>query len=174
MDQNNRQKVVWLALGIVVGLCVSYVWPHETVYAGTADSNDKFTIMTIESGGVLGTVESVFILDFLTSQLVGATIDPSSGKFTRFYARNIAADFGIRARAKPVYAMAGGRVPFAVGGQQNVASGCIYISELASGRVGAYAYPFDGVGGVLPGRGIKGFPIVPMDSFPFREVSVTE
>ena len=174
MDKNDRQKIVWLCMGVVIGLCVSYVWPHETVYAGTSDSNDKFTITTVEAGGVLGTVESIFILDYLTSQLVGATIDTRTGKFTRFYARNIAADFGVRARSKPVYSMASGHAPFAIGGQQNVANGCIYISELGSGRVGAYAYPYDGVGGVQPTSGIKAFPIVPLDSFPFREVSVAD
>jgi hypothetical protein len=174
MNQQHRQRYVWLTLGIAIGWCVSQIWPHETIHAGTSDRNDKFTIMTVESGGVLGDVETVFILDFLTSQLVGATVEPSTGKFQRFYARNIAPDFNINVRSRPVYAMAGGRVPFAINGRQNIANGCLYIAELASGQVGAYAFPFDGVGGIQRSNVIRGFPIVPMDSFPFREVSVPD
>lgn len=164
----HRDKLGWLAIGLALGFCLTNlgVWPHETVHAETADRSDKFVMFTVQSGVFNGGVDSIFILDFLTGQLVGASLDPASMKFTRFYYRNIAADFGVNPRSRPVYAIASGDMPFAATGKLTLANGVIYVAELTSGKVAAYAYPYDPTTGTAPPVAIA-----PVDIFPFREVT---
>lgn len=169
MQLSTSSRMVWLSIGLVVGMAICQVWPHETTQAATSDRNDKFAILTIPTGSTFGAVETVFVLDFLTGQLVGATMDPQAGVFTRFYTRNVAIDFGLRARSKPVYAIASGMMPFSNVGKVNNANGVIYIAELTSGKVAAYGYPYAEANKVLPPM-----PIVPLDIFGFREVAPAE
>lgn len=169
MQLKTSQKVVWLSIGLVAGMAICQVWPHETMQAATSDRNENFALLTLPTGSTFGAVETVFVLDFLTGQLVGATMDPQASVFTRFYTRNVAVDFGLRPRAKPRYAIAGGMMPFSNVGKTGNSNGVIYIAELTSGKVAAYGYPYAEAQKILPPM-----PVVPLDIFGFREVAPAE
>ena len=148
----------WLSIGLAAGLAIAFIWPHEPVAAGVADRNDKFAMVTAQYD-VTNFFEAVFILDFLTGQLRGSVIDPTTGNFTVLYARNIAADFNVNPNEPATYAIVSGRTNLNSRGA-NPASSCLYIAELASGKVVAYSFAA-GAGGAIA-------PLVPMDSFSFR------
>ncbi|MBD3675751.1 MAG: hypothetical protein HUJ26_19760 [Planctomycetaceae bacterium] len=166
MQSSSLTKILCAGLGMTFGIFASQFWPSETVSGETADRNDHLTMLTVPTGTREGDVESIFTLNYQTGQLVGATLDPNTGRFTRFYRRDIKPDFGVSPQAKPLYTMSAGTVPFSRTGKIQAADGVLYISELNSGQVAAYAYPFSPSDKVLPTM-----PIGLLDVFAFREVN---
>lgn len=169
MFHNQQSAFVWLIAGFMGGIAVSQMWPHETMQAATSDRSDTFVMITSSTGNELGALESVFVLDFLTGRLVGSTIDPMTGRFHRFYIRDIGADFRVQPRTKPQYVISTGIMPFSHAGKTDVANGVIYISELSSGKVAAYSYPYSASDKILPAM-----PIKLLDVFAFREVPTVQ
>lgn len=151
----------WLIgiFGLAAGLAIASLWPHEYAAATDSDRNDKFALVTAQFD-TTDFVEGVFTLDFLTGQLRGSVINPSTGRFSVLYARNIAADFNVNPSRPGTYAIVAGRTNMnaSVGGRP--AASCIYIAELTSGRVIAYSFPAAS-GAALP--------LTPIDGFQFRE-----
>ena len=160
---NNRLAI--LGLGLVAGMCLSSIWPHEPAFAATTDRDSKFAMTTCEVSDVSG-VEGVFVLDFLTGQLQGGVLNGKAGKFQYTYNRNIAGDFNIDPNAEPHYAIVAGRANLTNTGRVQPAQGVVYIAELSSGRVAAYMFPYS-----ASNRASAMVPMVPLDSFPFREAS---
>ena len=169
---NNRfanGRTVWLAIGLMAGCCLSYLWPHETVYArGQLDRNDQFvmfsTTATLDAGA-----EVVFLLDFLTGRLTGAVLNRQQEKFMTFYYRNVAADFQVDPDAKPKYAIIAGAANLQGRRGAQFAQSAIYVAELTSGRVIAYKFPYQNTNRVTPP-----IQLIPMDAFPFREATVQQ
>ena len=125
--------------GLVLGASAMWIWPQEPLQAGTANGNDKFSMVTVPCTGIADT-EAVFVLDHLTGILRGAVINNQTGRFTHQYYQIVASDFPEQRNAgKPEYAMVSGQAQFA-GGNPSPALGAIYIAEKSSGRVVAYGY----------------------------------
>ncbi len=168
VHQVSEQRWVWLVAGLVGGLCVSYFWPHEPAHATTNDRSAKFGIMTcpVQPGlaGVSPELEGVFVLDYLTGRLSGAVLSPKNGKFMHAYYRNVAADFQVNPNTEAVYAMVAGRNQMLAKGGVPLATGVVYVAELSSGKVGAYAFPYaESRGPVAP------IQMEPADVFSFRQ-----
>ena len=64
---NNRFAL--LACGLVMGLGISFYWPHEPLKAD-ASSLDKFSLCTAPTN--VNQSDAVFVLDSVTGRLVGA------------------------------------------------------------------------------------------------------
>jgi hypothetical protein len=163
----SEQRMVWLAAGLVGGLCVSYFWPHEPAMSAASDRNSKFGMATcaVTSGlGVAGELEGIFVLDYYTGRLTGATLDPKSGKFMSGYFRAVAADFQVDPKAEPNYAMVTGKAPLNAKGRTPMASGVIYVGELSSGKILAYGFPF-----AVANRPTEPLPLDLLDGYTFRE-----
>lgn len=160
--QNTDRRTGWLLAGLVGGIALSYLWPAEKVQAVATDREERFAICTTDTG--LAAPESVFVLDFLTGRLVGATLNQQSAQFTNFYARNISADFAADANAKPKFVMIPGRADLNSGRGTTSAAGVIYVGELTSGKVICYRFPFRNSPKPLPVQ-----PLEPFAFFPFRE-----
>ena len=166
MTSSNHSKLVWIGLGLIAVIVSSQFWPHETLQGVTTDRNNQTAMVTVPTGSGVGEVESVFVLDFKTGQLTGATMNSQTGRFTRFYRRGIRADFGIGPQSRPSFTITAGAVPFSTAGKIQAADGVLYISELTTGKVAAYAYPYNESDKVLPT-----LPIGLLDLYAFREVS---
>ena len=139
----NKQAGLWMMLGLVGGLSLAYLWPHEPVQASASDRSTQFAICTGPAGGVAGLtdqLDGVFTLDFLTSDLRGAVLNRQTGKFTCFYRRNLAQDFAINPKSEPKYAIVTGQGQLSGRGGVTPASGVLYVAELTSGRVMCYAF----------------------------------
>lgn len=161
----SKSKLFWLTCGVLAGIGISSMWPHEPAQAAATDRSAKFAIATCEvTVSPLGNVEGVFILDFLTGQLRGGVVNNKSGKFNIAYARNIAADFNVDPNATPTYAIISGRASLPSSRQYSPATGVIYIAELTSGKVVCYSFPYENING-----NAGPFALVPVDGFQFRD-----
>jgi len=160
-------RFVWLVLGLLAGVAVSSLWPHEPVRASSADRNQKFALITTHVGQGY---EGVFVLDFLTGRLTGACLGKGRGgvtEFMNFYFRNVAEDFNVGGGGEPYYAISGGNAELQSRGKVQFGNSAIYVAELNSGKVGAYAIPY-GITNVKA----PPVPLIPIGDFPFREANV--
>jgi hypothetical protein len=109
-----------------------------TANAMTAHGTDKKTMVTVP---VDGGMEAVVTLDHVTGDLTGYVLNRLSGQFFIRYRHNVMQEFPKHAGG---YLMATGMADFR-GFQSNsrVASGVVYVSEESSGRVVAYALPWN-------------------------------
>lgn len=155
-----------LGLGLVVGLTVSYLWPHEPAQAETNSRSDKFEMFTVRAAS-LGN-EAIFVLDHLTGRIRGAVLDPQSAKFTAFYYRDVAADFG-NLPGEPQFAVVSATTQLQnrPGMRAQTAPGIIFVGELNSGLVLSYSFPWE-----RTTRRSAPINLTPVDKFAFREVAV--
>jgi hypothetical protein len=162
----SDSRRVWLVVGLLAGLAIANFWPHEQAYAVATDRDAQFALCTLQVS-IIDPIEGVFVLDFLTGSLKGAVINRTTGMFTAYYFRNLAADFGIDPKLEPHYAMVGGQAQLpAAGGGLTPASSLIYIGELTSGKVIAYAFPWRESPAPNPP-----IPVEPVANFQFRQPS---
>lgn len=163
----SESRVIWVAVGLAAGVCMTYFWPHEPALSAASDRSSKFGMATCHvSGGlgVAGDVEGVFVLDYYTGRLSGGVLDQKNGKFTSVFFRNVAADFQVDPKAEPNYAMVTGKMPLNASKRQAMAQGVVYVGELTSGRINAYGFPYN------IARGPEGpMEMMPLDTYSFRE-----
>lgn len=165
-EQRSNDRFVWLVLGLLAGLAIASVWPHEPVQASATDRNQKFAMITTPVGGGY---EGIFILDFLTGRLTGAVLGRTRNgtEFTNFYARNVAEDFEVTGEAN--YAITGGFAEIQAKGGLQWGNSAIYVAEMNSGKVAAYAIPFKVTQVPIPP-----VPLAPLAQYPFRTQNVAQ
>lgn len=144
MSQLFRSRRAYLGFGIVLGLILGLnlegLWPSAPLHASATHGIDKFAIAT---GTVDSGVEALYFLDFLTGDMRAAVINPKTGKFTAFYSRNIAADFGGAGRSSG-YLMVTGSVNMPRGANNfQYAQSIVYVAEAGTGQVAAYTIPWN-------------------------------
>lgn len=167
--KSKDRHFVWILTGVIAGLGLALIWPHEPVAAVATDRNEKFAICTAPLG--VG-AEGIFVLDFLTGRLTGAGVNRMGGNnygFVNFYFRNLAEDFQVDGNATPYYAITSGRAEIPNSGRTQWGDSVIYVAEMNSGKVAAYAVPYRITQTAQPP-----VPLVPLASFPFREATITE
>lgn len=168
VQQTSQQRGVWIAAGLLGGLCISYFWPHEPVMSATSDRAAKFGMLTVpvqpSIAGISGELEGVFVLDYLTGRLTGAILDAKSGKFAYGYFRNVAADFNVNPNVDATYAMVAGGNQLQAKGGVPLASGVIYVGELSSGKIIGYSFPY-----AATRSAVGPIQMQPVDGFPFRQ-----
>jgi len=165
MKNSVNSRIAFLAIGVVTGMCLSSIWPHQPAFAVATDRDSRFAMATCHVGSS-SNAEGVFVLDFLTGQLTGGIINARSGKFQYTYSRNVAADFNIDANAEPHYAIVTGQATLPNAGRIQNAQAVVYVAELSSGRVAAYAFPYQ-----QSNTAAAAIAMTPLDSFQFREAS---
>ena len=164
--QANERKLLWMMFGVVGGLCLAYLWPHEPLHAMATDRDARFAICTVSVGPA--SPDAVFVLDFLTGRLQGAALNSQTGTFTNFWFTNVAKDLEIPGKGDKskftIIPGSGFLNANAGGGGETVALGLIYVGELTSGKVGCYSFRFQNR--MQPG------PPIPLDQvswFSFRD-----
>lgn len=167
-SHRSNYKWLWLTTGLVAGISIASIWPHEPLAAATADRNDKFALITCP---VTAGSDAVFVLDFLTGRLTGAQMSRTrqGAAFLNFYYRNLAEDFRVGASGEPYYAIASGRAEIPSRGSNQWGSNALFVAELTSGKVAGYAVPFR-----ITQTPLDPVQLVPVDTFPFREATVVE
>jgi hypothetical protein len=111
----------------------------QPAQATATDHADDFSIAT---GHVAADLEAVYLLDFKTGSLLGSVMNKQTGEFQQFYKRELAADFGLTAKAKPKFLMVTGAMQSARA--QVPIYHVLYVAELNSGKLAAYAMPYKG------------------------------
>lgn len=169
MKTNQHAKVVWLILGVFVGIGLMQFWPQTPLHATATDRREGFAIAT----GAMGDgVEAIYFLDFLTGDLSAAVISRHTSKFTAVYKRNILQDFGVSDPSRsPKFLMVTGDVNLIRGSAGlRPSDAALYIAELNSGKVAAYAVPWDKTA-LSSGRPFEGT-FIPLDRTQFRTTEV--
>lgn len=167
LPKPSRSHVVWLVLGIAIGGGLVWAWPTQHASAFTSDRNDKFAVTTALTGP---TSEAVFVLDFLTGQVRGFALDRTASQYMWVYSRSVAQDFGVDPNKPARYALVSGMAQATGRGGAAFAPSYLYVAELSSGRVQAYAIPYRTQRGSTP---IQLIP-VPNLQFAFAEPRETE
>jgi hypothetical protein len=87
----SDSRGVWLVAGVIIGLGITWFWPHEPLRADQADRADKFGIISVPASlaiAGLPSTEAIFILDFVTGRLQGFYLNPQQGGFTQMFYRD--------------------------------------------------------------------------------------
>ena len=131
---------IGLVIGLVIGLNLEGLWPSMPLHAAATHGIEKFAIAT---GLVDNNVEALYFLDFLTGDMRAAVINPKTGKFTSFFSRNIAADFGGAGRSSGYLMVTGSaNMPRGTASFQ-YANSIVYVAEATTGQVSAYTIPWN-------------------------------
>lgn len=161
-NPGNDKRLMWMLLGLVAGLGIASLWPHEQAKASATDRDAQFAMATCAISAQ-SNQEAVFVLDFLTGSLKGAILG-ADGVFANFFIRDLAADFELDPKKEAHYCIVSGGHQLAGAGPVPPAASVLYIGELTSGRIAAYGFNFrDGVVAERP------VPLVLLHSFPFRQ-----
>ena len=132
----SDRKISWLIAGIGLGVALATYWPHEpTAYAESAVAEEKFAMATCNTN--VGDADAIFILDFATGRLIGATFNNKTTSFSQPMIRNLAADFGLTEAGK--YLMVPGFIGAQARGRQPASSG-MYVAELTTGKIALYGF----------------------------------
>lgn len=147
-----------LIVGLVMGLGISFYWPHEPLKAN-ATSLEKFSLCTAPTQ--INQSDAVFVLDSVTGRLIGAVHNMQTGTFNQVWTRSVAADFGVVENAQ--YLMTSGFLR--VQGSQNgtPATSGIYVAELTSGKVALYGFLMNNRNQASASE------MIPVATFPFRD-----
>lgn len=130
---------LWLAVGVLVGFVLSGLLPHTPLHATATDREQDFALAT---GKVDDQIEAVFMLDFLTGRLTAAVLNPQSHTFSLIYRRDIMPDFKIAQGKAPKFLMVTGDVDLRSSGGSMMGSSAVYVAELSTGNMAAYALEF--------------------------------
>jgi hypothetical protein len=110
----------------------------------------------------IGDSEAVFVLDYATGRLVGATFNNKLSAFSQPMIRNLAADFGLTEQGQ--YLMVTGYVG-AKGNRNQPANGGVYVAELTTGKLALYGFINFSQGSKVPQE------LTPLGIFPWRSAS---
>ena len=140
-------------------------------HATATHSTEGLIMCTGALDNTLG-LEGVYVLDVLTGEINGACLNPRTRKFSIMWNySNLMKDLGLAQVKNPKFVMVTGECDMPQGyGGVRYARSVIYVAELNSGAVGAYAVPFQGNN--LAQRQPVVSSLVPMDSFKFRSKQV--
>ena len=160
-----QNRVVWLGAGLLTGLLAGALWPDAPIRAVATSHQDNLVMCT---GSVDGKGEAVYILDSITGTLRAYVLSPV-GKFTVRYQNNVIKDMELDVQKNPRYTMVTGNHRFsrAGAGTGNWGNSVLYVAEVTSGKMIAYAMPWN-TAVRNTGRG-GSTTLIPVDSMQFRE-----
>ncbi len=126
---------------LLTGICLGAFLPHIPLHAVATDRTDTYIIAT----GLLDSdVEAVFFLDCLTGDLFAAVPGKATGGFTALYRYNVLKDLQVDPAKNPHFLMVTGLADLRTGSYRAYSgSSVVYVAETTSGKVVAYAVPWD-------------------------------
>jgi hypothetical protein len=132
---------IGLAIGMLFALVLAGCWPTAPLHAVATDRTDGFAVAT---GYCDEAVEAVYFLDFATGDLTAAVVSKQTGRFNAYYTHNVLADLHINPGKAPRFLLTTGSADLRrTGGKTTQLSrSLVYVAELQSGNVAAYAIPW--------------------------------
>jgi hypothetical protein len=162
--------VLGIAIGLVVGLNVRGLWPNVPLHATATHGSERFAIAT---GPVDGSVEAIYVLDYLTGDLRAVVINNLLGRFNAFFSYNIAGDFNVTDAKNPKFLMVTGLADVPRGYGRNIQTrSVVYIAEVSSGQVAAYAIPWNQT--IQSARQVQTGSFLPIDKMNFRTAPIRD
>lgn len=162
MKSEQKMRWMWLCLGVVVGVGIATLWPHEPALADMSDRDQQFTMSTAQIE-LLNPLEGVFVTDLVSGTLRGAVLNRQFGKFSVFYYRDLNKDFLVDTGRQARYAVVNGQVQLASRAGVQFGASAIYVAELTTGKLIAYSFPYRDIPDVVPP-----IELIPLDQFSWR------
>lgn len=162
-------RPAWLGGGLIVGLLAGAIvlgrfWPATPLHAVATDRTETFAMAT---GPIDDEVEAVFLLDFLTGDLRCLVMN-KMGKFGGLYGTNVLQDLKIDPSKNPRFMLVTGMCNMQRGGSRvPLGNAIVYVSEITTGRLAAYAIPYNP--GAKNTNQRYGGQMLLLDVAPFRE-----
>jgi hypothetical protein len=164
----ETSRIAWLVAGLIVGAVALLVVPHRPLDAVATDRQENFAIAT---GPVDEDIEAVYFLDFLTGSLKAAVLSTATGTFMSAYETNVLNDLGVEPDKQPKYLMVTGLANLRrTGGTFQPGLAVVYVAEVTSGKVAAYAIPYSR-GQANVAKPVRGS-LIKLDVIPFRTAAV--
>jgi hypothetical protein len=117
--------------------------------------------------------EAVICLDALTGDLQAWVLSTQGGGFTSYYKSNVNVDLKVDPTKNPKYTLVTGEHRFRRGaGTVTLSESCIYVCELTTGRMVAYALPWNRAQRTSA-RAFSGA-LIPVTTVDFRNVVVRD
>jgi hypothetical protein len=127
--------------------------------------------LIMATGEVDSGLEAIYLLDGLTGELHGGVINVNTRKFTIGYKyTQVLKDLDAGDIKNPKFLMVTGELPLTQGRNQKMGRCALYIAELNSGWVAAYAAPWDPT--TYANRQTGSASLVYLDKFKFREATI--
>lgn len=173
-----RRPVAWMSTGLCIGVLsglgiASLLGLQTPVHATATQGQESFAIAT---GELDDGIEALYFLDFLTGELKAAVLNPRTGKFTALFTyKNVFKDLAIDLKdvKNPKFLMVTGATDMrqgVPGTNVKFGKGVIYITELTTGKIGAYTVPWNKPV-FIAGQKIEAS-LVPLDSVQGRVVAI--
>ncbi|MFZ5828674.1 MAG: hypothetical protein ACOY3P_01235 [Planctomycetota bacterium] len=125
----------------VLGLVLGGLWPQTPLHATATDRLDTFIITT---GAIDSELEAVYCLDCLTGDLIAGVLGRQPNRFGAIFHYNVLKDLGVDPTKNPKFLMVSGIANLQYGGGRvQPAIGKLYVAEVTSGKMVAYALPWD-------------------------------
>lgn len=136
----SSKRMAWMGAGFILGAIVVGLLPESPLHAVATDRTDNYAIATgmLEQG-----IEALYTLDFLTGELSAYILNPSTRAFGAVYKKNILDDLKIGQGKQPKFMMVTGQAFLRTGGTIQMSGAVVYVAEMNSGYLAAYALPFN-------------------------------
>jgi hypothetical protein len=165
-----------LMVGLLVGISISVVatfatlagWGYldkgkaelleQQLHAVATQGSDS---MAIATGFIDEGVEGVFILDFITGDLICQVLNARTGALGGVFKQNVVQDLGVEQGKQPKYLLATGHLEM----RQNIsnvrpANSIVYVADSNTGRYVAYILPWNQQ--VVNSGGYQFAPMIPI------------
>jgi hypothetical protein len=129
-----------MVVGAVLTAGLHGVTSVPQAHAVATSGSDNFAIAT---GFVDDQIEGLYFLDFLTGDLRCAIVNRRNATFSAYFQYNVLADFpGVN--DKPRFLLVTGLADLPRGrGATQIGRSLVYVAEATSGRIAAYAVPYN-------------------------------
>ncbi len=131
---HDARRILWLALGLVLGITLAGVFFTSSRPVQAAVSNDRFEDYILCTGPVKTQprifMDGVWLLDYRSGKLLGTVIDRTLGKIVSWAEVDLVSEFGIQPRQNVHFMMTTGTI------YQGQAA--VYVAETTTGRMGVY------------------------------------
>ena len=166
----KQNRVAWLVVGALVGFLIAAFMPAQQSQAVATHGQDGFALAT----GLLDTnVEGVYFLDCLTGVLRGSVLNVYNGQFTASFEANVLNDMHLDTVKNPKFLMVTGLANLRRGPTQfQPGESVIYVAEVSSGMLAAYAVRWNVGVAINPTPALKAASFAFLGTIPLRSVAV--
>lgn len=129
-----------LLLGAVAGVMAARWSMPAPLHAVASDHGQSFALAT---GALDEDIEAVYFLDFTTGELKANALSLITRKFYASFHANVIQDLRIDLSRNPQFSLVTGNAGFRPGaGLVQPGNSIVYVAELTSGKLAAYAVPW--------------------------------
>lgn len=128
----DRGRLLWLAVGLLLGTAASGVWfTHQNTAHAANDRYEDYILCTGPAATNANVpTDGVWLLDYRAGKLLGTVIDRMAGKIVGWAEIDLVNEFSLPPRQNVHFLMTTGQI--------NRGQAALYVAETTSGKFGVY------------------------------------